>query len=71
MTIVNLDAERDRRQAEAWERYATARQHADRTLALTDGLAAQQAYREFIDLCLNAEQLAYVRGTVAPFGKRA
>ncbi|WP_342152355.1 hypothetical protein [Methylorubrum sp. SB2] len=71
MSVIDLDAERDRRQAEAWARYATAREKADRTLAFADGMAAQQAYREFIDLCMTPAQQAFVRGTVTPIGRRA
>ncbi len=71
MTVVNLDAERDRRQSEAWDRYATARRRADETLTFVDGQAAAKAWRDFIDLCMSSEQTGFVRGSVTRLERRA
>lgn len=56
MSIVHLTEERDRRATAAWDAYVLAKQRADNTLSLTDGLAAGKAWRTFLTLFQSAEQ---------------
>ncbi|WP_066923025.1 hypothetical protein [Methylobacterium sp. CCH5-D2] len=50
MGVVDLKAHVEARQAEAWENYVAAKQRADETLALEDGLAASRAWRAFLQI---------------------
>lgn len=43
-------------QTEAWTRYVDARRKADRTLKMTDGIAAAKAWNAFLDVFLAEEK---------------
>lgn len=48
MTVVNLNAEIERRAEEAFNRYIALRRIADQTLAFADGKAAALAFHEMV-----------------------
>ncbi|KQQ23714.1 hypothetical protein ASF53_05150 [Methylobacterium sp. Leaf123] len=70
MGIVDLAAERDRREAEAFDRFVTAKNRADETLRFEDAREAASAWRAFVELGMTAEQIRWLGGTVTPFERR-
>lgn len=54
--VIDLEAERERRIDCAWADYCAARQQAEATLAVEDGIAAGKAWRRWLDLFMSAEQ---------------
>lgn len=70
MGIVDLAAERDRREAEAFDRFVAAKTRVDETLRFEDGREAARAWRAFVQVCMTAEQIRWLGGTVTPFERR-
>lgn len=56
MTVVDLETERERRIDAAWRSYCEARQRAEQTLDVEDGIEAGRAWRRWLDLFMTAEQ---------------
>lgn len=56
MSVIDFEAERERRINEAWQAYCTARKQAETTWAVEDGIAAGRAWRRWIDLFMTADQ---------------
>jgi len=54
--VIDLEAEKERRVDAAWAVYCEARQQAERTLAVEDGIAAGKAWRRWLDLFMSPEQ---------------
>ncbi len=71
MSVVCLRAERERREAEAWDRYVAAKSLADETHSLEHGRAAKRAWHEFIDLFATPAQAEFIGATAQLFGRRA
>ncbi|UMY16642.1 hypothetical protein MMB17_18435 [Methylobacterium organophilum] len=70
MSVVDLAAERDRREAEAWDRFVAAKTRADRTLRIEDGREAAKAWSAFLELFQTPAQTAWIKGAAARFEKR-
>lgn len=69
--IASLTTERERRETEAWERYVAARNVAEATLRVEDGIAAGRAWRTFLDLFLSPTQAATMGADVVPMRARS
>lgn len=70
MGLIDLAAERDRREAEAWDRFVSAKSRADETLRFEDGREAARAWSAFVQVCMTAEQVRWLGQTVTPFERR-
>lgn len=70
-SVVNLTAERERRETEAWERYVAARNRADETLLVEDGTQAARAWCAFLSLFLTEAQAEFMGGSVVSMRRRA
>lgn len=55
-SVVDFKAERTRRIEEAWKIYLDARERAEQTRNVVDGIAAGKAWRQWLDLFMTAEQ---------------
>lgn len=71
MTVVNLNAERERRETEAWDAYVAARNLADRTHQIEDGRRAARAWCAFLELYQTPAQSEFMGATVTTFGRSA
>jgi len=71
MTVVNIAAERERRETEAWDAYIAARNVAERTGRFEDGRLAARAWCAFIELYASPAQAAFMGATITTFGRRA
>lgn len=71
MAVVDLASERDRREAEIWDRYVAAKELADRTRRIEDGRLAARAWSAWLELYQTPDQTEFMAGTVTTFGRRA
>lgn len=71
MSLVSLSQERERREADAWERYVQAKVRADATHDIEDGRLAARAWCAFLDLYQTPSQNAFMGSTVHAFGRRS
>lgn len=70
MGLVDLRAERDRREAEAWDRFVVAQSRAYETLRYEDGREAARAWRAFVEAGMTADQVRWLGGNVTSFERR-
>ncbi len=69
--VLNLQAERERRETEAWLAYTAAKERADRTHNVEDGRKAGLAWRAFLELYQTPAQTEFMGGSVARLERRA
>jgi hypothetical protein len=71
MSVVNLNTERERREAAAWAAYVSAKDLADRSRNIEDGKRAARAWCAFLELYQTPAQSEFMGATVSTFGRRA
>ena len=71
MRVVDLNAERERREADAWTAYVAAKEQADRSARIEDGRRAARAWCAWLELYQTPAQSAFMGATVTTFGRRA